>query len=79
MFINTTLVILPPSALDKLSNLSKIYKVILIYIIEKAFGTESSPILFRILNIDLNVYTNCGVLDFTAEEDTCYLPLHVNK
>jgi len=34
--------------------------------------------LFRILNIELNTYTHCGVLDFTAEEGCCYLPLHVN-
>jgi hypothetical protein len=74
---------LPPSALDKLSNLSKKIKnfinkkLLNLFLIEKAFGSESSPVTFRILNIDLNVYTHCGVLDFTAEEDCCYLPLHV--
>jgi len=29
------------------------------------------------MNIELNYSTHCGVLDFTAEEDTCYLPLHM--
>lgn len=45
--------------------------------IERAFGTESEPITFRILNIELNTYTHCGVLDFTAEDGTCYLPMHM--
>lgn len=29
------------------------------------------------MNIELSYSTHCGVLDFTAEEDTCYLPLHM--
>ena len=29
------------------------------------------------MNIELNCSTHCGVLDFTAEEDCCYLPLHM--
>lgn len=29
------------------------------------------------MNIELNYSTHCGVLDFTAEEDVCYLPLHM--
>jgi hypothetical protein len=33
--------------------------------------------LFRILNIELNCFTYCGVLEFGAEEGTCFLPLHV--
>lgn len=45
--------------------------------IEKGFSGESSPVLFRILNIDLNIYTHCGVIDFTAEEETCYLPTNM--
>ena len=27
-----------------------------------------------ILNIELNIYTHCGVAEFTAEEGTCYIP-----
>lgn len=33
--------------------------------------------VFRILNIELNISTHCGVLDFTGEENVCYLPLHM--
>jgi ubiquitin fusion degradation protein 1 len=29
------------------------------------------------MNIDLNYSTHCGVIDFTAEEDCCYLPYHM--
>jgi ubiquitin fusion degradation protein 1 len=29
------------------------------------------------MNIELNCSTHCGVLDFTGEEDICYLPLHM--
>ena len=58
-------IILPPSALQKLTGL------------QKGFGGRSNPVLFRILNIQLNVYTHCGVLDFTAEEGTCYVPTNM--
>lgn len=54
-------IILPPSALKRLSSM-------------KNFGDSRNPILFRILNIELNLYTHCGVVEFTAEEDTCYIP-----
>ena len=57
-------VILPPSALQKLS-------------IMKNFNDTKNPILFRILNIQLNIYTHCGVFDFTAEEGTCFLPYNM--
>ena len=60
----TNNVILPPSALKKLSCM-------------KNFGDTKNPILFRILNIQLNIYTHCGVFDFTAEEGTCYLPANM--
>ena len=40
----------------------------------KNFGDNNNPVLFRILNIDLNIYTHCGVIEFTAEEGTCYIP-----
>lgn len=33
--------------------------------------------MFRIMNIELNCYTHCGVLDFTAEEENCYLPMNL--
>lgn len=54
-------IILPPSALKKLSQM-------------KNFGDSKNPVLFRILNIELNIATHCGVMEFTAEEGTCYLP-----
>ena len=54
-------IVLPSSALSKLSSM-------------KNFGDTKNPVLFRILNIDLNIYTHCGVMEFTAEEGTCYLP-----
>ena len=57
-------IILPPSALDKLSYM-------------KNFGDSRNPVLFRILNIQLNIYTHCGVVEFTAEEGTCYLPFNM--
>ena len=57
-------IILPPSALQKLS-------------INKNFNNSKNPVLFRILNIQLNIYTHCGVFDFTAEEGTCYLPYNM--
>ena len=57
-------IILPPSALQQLSNI-------------KNFGNSKDPVLFKILNIDLNIYTHCGVKEFTAEEGCCYLPLNM--
>ena len=54
-------IILAPSALKKLS-------------LMKNFGDTKNPILFRILNIQLGIYTHCGVFEFTAQEGTCYLP-----
>ena len=54
-------IILPPDALKKLSKMPN-------------FGDSTIPILFRILNIDLNISTHCGVVEFTAEEGTCYIP-----
>ena len=41
------------------------------------FGDSKNPILFRILNINLNIYTHCGVVEFTAETGTCYIPSHM--
>ena len=54
-------IILPQSALGKLS-------------IMRNFCDPKNPLLFRILNIELNIYTHCGVVEFTAEEGTCYIP-----
>ena len=54
-------ILLPPKALAKLS-------------LMKNFNDTKNPILFRILNIDLGMYTHCGVADFTAENGKCYLP-----
>ncbi len=53
-------VILPSSAL-------KIFDM-------KSLCHSKNPILFRISNLQRIIYTHCGVLDFTAENDKCYLP-----
>ena len=58
---NSNNIILPPSALNELSHMND-------------FNNSNAPILFRILNIELNIFTHCGVAEFTAEEGTCYLP-----
>lgn len=60
----TNSIILPQSALGKLS-------------VMKNFGNSKDPILFRILNIELNIFTHCGVADFTAEEGVCYIPTNM--
>ena len=52
---------LPPSALEKISKL-------------KDFDKSDDQICFRILNIELNIQTYCTVLEFTAEEGTCFIP-----
>ena len=58
-------IILPGSALQKLTSL------------RSGFSNKAEPVLFRILNIELSISTHCGVLDFTAEEGTCYLPTNM--
>ncbi len=58
-------IILPGSALQKLTSL------------RSGFSNRAEPVLFRILNIELSISTHCGVLDFTAEEGTCYLPTNM--
>lgn len=60
----TNSIILPPSALQKLTSMQKGF-------------TRTSPVLFRILNIELNMFTHCGVYDFTADDDTCILPTNM--
>ena len=57
-------IILPPSALQQLSEL-------------KDFDKTTNPILFRITNINLNISSHCGVSEFTAQEGTCYIPPHL--
>jgi formylmethanofuran dehydrogenase subunit D len=54
-------IILPPSALDQLST-------------KGIFDKSKNPITFKILNIELNLSTYCGVFEFTAEEGICYIP-----
>ena len=61
----TNSIILPSSALQKFTSM------------RDGFGNKSNPVLFRILNISLNIYTHCGVLDFTAQDDICYLPTNM--
>ena len=60
----TNSIILPQTALQKLSSM-------------RNFGDSKNPILFRILNIELNIFTHCGVAEFTAEEGTCYIPYNM--
>jgi ubiquitin fusion degradation protein 1 len=57
-------IILPPSALGKLSGM-------------KNFGDSKNPILFKIFNIQLNIATHCGVIEFTAEEGICIIPTNM--
>ena len=57
----TNNIILPPSALERLSKM-------------KNFGDSSNPVVFHIVNIQLNIKTHCGVVEFTAEEGNCYIP-----
>ena len=57
-------IILAASALNVLSGM-------------RNFSDSKNPILFRILNIELNISTHCGVAEFTAEEGTCYLPTNM--
>ena len=57
-------IILPPSALKTLSEM-------------KWFKDTKNPILFRILNIELNLQLCCGVTDFTAEKGMCYIPTNM--
>ena len=40
----------------------------------KKLPQDTEIFFFGILNIVLNIYTHCGVLEFTSEEGTCYLP-----
>ena len=54
-------IILPPSALGKLSTTSD-------------FGSTKDPVFFQIMNVDFNIYTHCSVKEFTAKEGCCYLP-----
>jgi ubiquitin fusion degradation protein 1 len=51
-------IILPPSALDRLSQL----------------GDLDFPMLFNIENVKEKTKTHCGVLEFIADEGVCYLP-----
>ena len=51
-------IILPPSALDRLSQL----------------GDLDFPMLFNIENVKEKAKTHCGVLEFIADEGVCYLP-----
>ena len=51
-------IILPPSALDRLSQI----------------GDLDFPMLFNIENVKEKTKTHCGVLEFIADEGVCYLP-----
>lgn len=52
-------IILPPSVLDKLTRFDDV-----LY----------SPILFKLINQKEKMFTNCGVLEFIADEGHVYLP-----
>lgn len=53
-------VIMPPSALEKLTRLHITY-----------------PMLFELINGQVNKWTHAGVLEFVAEEGKIYLPFWV--
>ena len=57
-------IILPPSALDFLTK-------------NNIIKESKNPILFRVLNYEINISTYAGVIDFTAEEGKCYLPTNM--
>jgi ubiquitin fusion degradation protein 1 len=67
-------VILPPSALDKLSMLP--YQDGVTY--KTARLNISYPMLFEVRNRNGNTLTHCGVLEFVAEEGRCYIPKWVS-
>lgn len=52
-------IILPPSVLDKLTRFDDVLH---------------SPILFKLINQKEKMFTNCGVLEFIADEGHVYLP-----
>jgi ubiquitin fusion degradation protein 1 len=63
-----TIVILPPTALDKLS-ICFVCKWLMI-----ARLNISYPMLFEARNKSAGTVTHCGVIEFVAEEGRCYLP-----
>lgn len=76
------LVILPPSALDYLSEFDQLFIVIshyLFYLSTSARLHIEYPMLFKLTNIDpkRQRVSHCGVLEFVAEEGKCYLPYWV--
>jgi ubiquitin fusion degradation protein 1 len=52
-------IILPPSVLDKLTRFDEVL---------------NSPMLFKLINTKMRMFSNCGVLEFTADEGHVYLP-----
>ena len=68
------LVILPPTALDKLSILP-----FDCFLLTSARLNISYPMLFEVRNKSANTLTHCGVLEFVAEEGRCYLPHWVSS
>ncbi len=58
-------IILPSSALAKLNH--------------KLGLNKGVPMIFKIMNINSQTHTHCGVLDFTAQDECCYIPLHMFK
>lgn len=52
-------IILPPSVLDKLTRFDDVL---------------DSPMLFKLINTSARMFSNCGVLEFTAAEGQVYLP-----
>ena len=52
-------IILPPSVLDRLTRFEEVL---------------SSPLLFKLTNPKVKMFTNCGVLEFIAAEGHVFLP-----
>ena len=54
-------IILPQKALSQLLSMKK-------------YENNAEVFLFCIINSELNIYTHCGVSEFTAKEECCYIP-----
>lgn len=87
MIFLSSVVIMPPSALDHLSKLKPQYLIFLqvplwknshqfaLYLSPNAGRLNITyPMLFKLTNKNSDRMTHCGVLEFVADEGICYLP-----
>lgn len=56
-------IILPPSILDSLE--------------KENFGAITKPVIFQLWNLNSKKKTNCGVLDYTADEMCIFIPMWI--